>query len=792
MTRWRAIIALAAALALAGPASAKTKITVWWAQPVEQVKSLPPTVREFERRHPRIEVSLLFMGAGGMNPQKLMTSIAGRVPPDVVNQDRFTIGDWASRDAFRPLDDLIARDRIHPGDFYHACWAEAVYRGKVYAIPYGTDDRALYWNKALFRQAGLDPDRPPRTWSELLADAKRLTRRRPDGAYQCVGFIPNWGNSWFYLFSWQMGGEFMSPDGRTCTLLDPRSLEALRWCAHLYDEMGGAKDLAAFQQTFQTNELDPFYVGKVAMKIDGNWVLDFIARYAPNLDFGVAPAPIPDDRFHRRGAFKNWPEDDRFITWSGGFSLAIPRGARHVNEAWEFIRFMTSVEGQLVANAEQRKYARGEGRKFVPGISANMRADEAVFARFAPTERKYREPLFLFMGLMKHSRFRPVTLVGQRLWDEHARAFDLAVFHKRTPQQALREGQAVVQTELDRVFAREQLPLLSLRPVIGLGAGGALLLVAGAWWRRRRGPRLGRLGRREAAWGYLFASPWIIGFLALTVGPILASVVLSFCDYDVLHPARYVGWTNYRDLFGHDWYYVRTALINAVYLAGIGIPLGMLTGLAVAMLLNAKIMGMSWYRTLYYLPAIVPVVATAVLWLWVLNPYDYGLVNSAWRATLTAWLGIHPPAWLADEKWSKPALIFMGLWGAGGGMIIWLAGLQGVPQHLYEAAEIDGATAWHKFWHVTIPMLSPTIFFNLIMGTIGALQTFETVYVVTGGSGGPLDSTLVPVLYLFNSAFRFFKMGFASALAWLMFWIILILTLIQIALAPRWVHYEGK
>jgi multiple sugar transport system permease protein len=134
----------------------------------------------------------------------------------------------------------------------------------------------------------------------------------------------------------------------------------------------------------------------------------------------------------------------------------------------------------------------------------------------------------------------------------------------------------------------------------------------------------------------------------------------------------------------------------------------------------------------------------------------------------------------------------MGLWGAGGGMIIWLAGLQGVPQHLYEAAEIDGATAWHKFWHVTIPMLSPTIFFNLIMGTIGALQTFETVYVVTGGSGGPLDSTLVPVLYLFNSAFRFFKMGFASALAWLMFWIILILTLIQIALAPRWVHYEGK
>jgi multiple sugar transport system permease protein len=212
---------------------------------------------------------------------------------------------------------------------------------------------------------------------------------------------------------------------------------------------------------------------------------------------------------------------------------------------------------------------------------------------------------------------------------------------------------------------------------------------------------------------------------------------------------------------------------------------------------------MSAWRTFFYLPAIMPAVAASLLWLWMFQPthgllnrlLDITSINALLRQLPAVLKFLHlsvPITWLQSEYTSKPALILMGLWGAGGGMIIWLAGLQGVPQHLYEAAEIDGATAWHKFWHVTIPMLSPTIFFNLIMGTIGALQTFETVYVVTGGSGGPLDSTLVPVLYLFNSAFRFFKMGFASALAWLMFWIILILTLIQIALAPRWVHYEGK
>jgi len=797
----RLVPLLALAVLLGGCArreSGKIKLVVWGMEQSDESQGQDAAVAEFMRRHPNIDVRLLSMGAGEMNPQKLMTSIAGRVPPDIVRQDRFTIGDWASRDAFRCLDDLIARDHIKASDYYRACWQEAVYRGHVYAIPYGTDDRALYWNRDLFRKAGLDPDKPPRTWDELVRYAKLLTKRRPDGSFDQIGFIPNYGQGWLYIWSWEMNGEFMSADGRTCTLDNPRTREALEWVVGVYDMLGGADAINAFSATFLSQAFDPFFTGRVAMKIDGNWVLNSIARWAPQLDFAVAPAPVPVERL--RGDPPFGPAQDKpfntsepkYITWSGGFSLVIPRGAQHVEEAWEFIKWMTGVESNLIANDAQRKYNLSIGRPFVPNMSAHIPSDEAVFRRFAPEDAKFREPLRLFMDMMKVSKFRPVTFVGQRLWDEHVRAFETAIYHKKTPAVALREGRVVVQKELDKVFKKGYHPLLDWRGPIALIAMVFLAMFAAVWRLARRSGPVGRLMRGEAISGYLFALPWMIGFLVFTIGPILVSVVLSLCDYDVLHPARFVGWANYRDLFGGDWSYVWKALTNAAYLAGLGIPLGMMTGLAIAMLLNTRVAGMSWYRTFYYLPAIVPTVASAVLWLWVLNPYDYGLVNAGWKATLTSWFGVSAPTWLASEQWAKPGLILMGLWGAGGGMIIWLAGLQGIPQHLYEAAEIDGAGPWKKFIHVTLPMLSPTIFFIMIMGTIGALQTFETVYVMTGGVGGPVDATLVPVLYLFNNAFRFFKMGYASALAWLLFWIIMFFTLIQLKLAPRWVHYEGR
>jgi len=414
---------------------------------------------------------------------------------------------------------------------------------------------------------------------------------------------------------------------------------------------------------------------------------------------------------------------------------------------------------------------------------------------------KYRKPLRLFIDMMDSAKFRPVTFVGQRLWDEHVRAFNQATHHKDTgltPQQALHAGTRVVQTELDKAFSRGKYPLLNPIVPVAIAVVFGLALLGLILHRVLALRRMGRVSRAEAWAGYLFVSPWLVGMVALTIGPIVTSIFLSFCDYDVLHSPRFVGVHNYVELFGSDSYYLWKSLQNVAYLAGFGIPLGIVTGLAIAMLLNSKVGGMSAYRTCFYIPSIVPVIASAVLWAWVLNgDPNRGLLNAGWNMTLKPWFGIDPPGWFGAAEWAKPGLIIQGLWGAGGGMILWLAGLQGIPLHLYEAADIDGAGWWVKFRHVTVPMLSPYIFFNLIMGTIGALQEFDRIYVLSGqGAGGssvgPVDSLLVPVMYLFNNAFKYFKMGYASALAWVLFVIILVLTLAQLKLAPRWVHYEAE
>ncbi len=799
--------------------SGRVKLVVWGLQFGEESKGLDARVGAFKRMHPELDVSVLSMGAGGMNPQKLMTAIVGNVPPDVIHQDRFTIGDWAARDTFLPLDDLLREDRdrlygVRGEDYYNACWDEANYsdpatgRKGLYAVPYGTDNRLLYYNKTLFRQAGIIDAKgepvPPSTWDELLADERRLTRLNADGTFERVGFIPNYGNSWLYIYAWQNGGEFMSDDRRICTMNDPRNVDALDFMVKMYDGLGGVGKVDAFVSGFQAGELDPFLTGKVAMKIDGNWVLENIARYGPDLDFGVVPAPVPAERLHHAGRYRD--VKDTFITWAGGFSFAIPRGSPHAQQAWEFIKWMTSPEAAVIDATAQKAYNESKKRPYVPSISANRKTNAAVFAQFAPKNPRFRASLEKFVAMMDHARFRPVTFVGQRLWDEHVRAFESATHHaSRYPRlpaheaakRAMDTGTAVVQRELEKVFHKDRFP--PLNPAIPLALAGVVGVIAigAAAWRLATIIRLRRLARGEAIAGYAFIAPWLLGFCALTAGPIIASAFLSFCDYDVLHPARWVGLNNYVELLGRDSNYLTSSLYNVAYTAAFGIPLGMATSLAVAMLLNAKVKGMAFYRTFFYLPSIVPVVASAVLWAWVLNgDANRGLLNAGWKGTIGVWFHIPPPGWFGAEEWSKPGLILQGLWGAGAGMILWLAGLQGISEQLYEAADLDGASAWRKFIHVTLPMLSPYIFFNLIMGTIASLQEFDRVYVLSGGdasrSVGPVDSLLMPVIYLFKNAFQYFKMGYASAIAWILFIIILALTVVQLKLAPRWVHYEAE
>ena len=789
--------ALLAALTLVTPSLAqpKIKLVVWGLQSGKETAGLDAQIAEFERRNPTIKVANLSMGAGNMNPQKLMTAIVGGVPPDVIAQDRFTIGDWASRGTFRPLDDFLAHESgpepVKAENYYPAAWNEALYQGKVYAIPTGIDDRMLMYNRALFRAAGLDPDKPPKTWDELRDYAKKLTKYNADKTYASIGFIPNFGNSWFYIYSWMNGGSFMSPDGKTCTLAAPENVEAMTYMKQIYDDLGGYGKVSVYQSGFQSGELDPFFTGKVAMVINGNWMVGNIARYAPDLDFAIAPAPSPNERIAHTGRFAG--EKDDHITWTGGYSLAIPNGTAHPQEAWKFVQFLSSEDAYRVYNRAQKAYNEKLGRPYVFSLSANKNVNDMLLREFSPESERLRVALKAYIDMLPSARYRPVTFIGQKLWDAHVRAMERACQGAQSPEAALKEQQALVQKELNKAFVRESLPFFNWTPpILALLALGLSGVGYGAWRGRQQLGR-SRMAKQEALAGWLMAAPWILGFLVFTLGPILTSALLAFTDYDVLHPARAVGLGNFRELLTDDRELLMKAIGNATFLSLYGIPLGMVTGLSIALLLNQKVKGMNFYRTAFYIPSIVPAIASSVLWVWLLaGDPNKGLLNALWKETLTAWFGVAPPGWFGVPEWAKPGLIVQGLWGAGGGMILWLAGLQGVPQSLNEAALIDGANLWQRFRNVTLPLLSPYIFFNLIMGTIGALQEFDRVYVMGGGDGGtgPLDSLLVPVLYLFNNAFRYFKMGYASAIAWVIFVIILGLTLFQWRLQKFWVHYE--
>ncbi|MEV5560424.1 sugar ABC transporter permease [Nonomuraea wenchangensis] len=286
--------------------------------------------------------------------------------------------------------------------------------------------------------------------------------------------------------------------------------------------------------------------------------------------------------------------------------------------------------------------------------------------------------------------------------------------------------------------------------------------------------------RLERRWGRLMALPAVLGFLIFTAGPMVASLAFSLTDWQVGGTPSFVGLDNYTAMASDELFW--TSLGATTYYTLGAVPLVLVVSFAVAMLLNQRVRGLSLWRTIFYLPTLVPSIANVVLWIWIFNP-DFGLLNSLLRQA-----GMPSGQWIYDEATAIPSLIVMSTWGFGNTMVIFLAGLQGVPRHLYEAVSIDGGGAWRRFWHVTLPMMTPTIFYNLVVGVVGTFQVFNQAYVMT--EGGPNNATLFYVYYLFRKAFRESEMGYASALAWVLFMIIVVITFLLFRNARRWVHNE--
>ena len=828
--------------------------------------ALEDAVREFERlsrernaNDPDYPVYRVVSGQSASrnqteDPTRFLISLAGGTPPDVIFFDRFAISEWAVRGVFTQLDEWVARDQkaweawrrdggtppwpgaveegpraegamslaavepIRREDFYVPCWDEAVSRNPVtgesglYGIPNGVDNRCLLYNKDILVRHGftnaLGEAQPPGSWEELHAMAATMTERDDEGRIRTIGFIPNYGNSWLYLYGWQAGGKFMSADGRACTLNDDGVAYALDFMTRIYDDLGGAETVKAFESSFQGGDLDPFILGKVAMKIDGSWQLENLARYGADLDFGTAAPPLP-----RRELDKGREP----ISWCGGWSYAIPSTAREKTGAWELIRFLVSQRGLEIFLTAKKFTAESQGRVFIPRQYPIRAQNKWVFDTYVESNpvipERLKHATRAFNGLLPRSCYRPVTPVGQKLWNAQIWAMDDAIYHKKTAREALDYYTGIVQRDLDAVLDPVQGPRIrSWRWFIGLYV---LLVVIGvvliyrsdtAGATRRGKPRrfspLGLFAGDEDAkpsvvegrkgsyfrsqWrdGVVCALPWIIGFLLFTGGPLLFSIIISFCRFDILNPAVWVGFDNYTFMFLKDELFWKS-LYNTVFMV-IGIPIGMALGLGIAMLLNLEVRGVAVWRTFFYLPSIVPAVAASILWIWILNPQS-GLLNGVLEIVgLARW----KMNWLQSEDTSKWSLILMGLWSAGASMIIWLAGLKGIGKVYYEAASIDGANAWQRFTRITIPMLTPYIFFNLIMGLIGTFQIFTQAFIMT--QGGPANSTLFYAYHLFNNAFRYLQMGYAAAMAWFLFLIVLALTAFQMKLSKKWVHYEGE
>lgn len=290
------------------------------------------------------------------------------------------------------------------------------------------------------------------------------------------------------------------------------------------------------------------------------------------------------------------------------------------------------------------------------------------------------------------------------------------------------------------------------------------------------------LQRRKAMTFYLLISPWLIGVLCFTVGPMLFSLCISFFRWDLISPAHFIGLGNYKQMFTMDplfWKSLRVTLLYTVF----SVPLGLAVALILAVLMNQKIPGIGVFRTIFYLPSVVSGVAISMLWLWIFNP-DFGLVNG-----VLSWFGLHGPGWFSDPHWALATMVIISLYNLGGTAIIFLAGIKNIPVSLYEASELDGAHKWQQFIHVTIPLLTPTILFNLIMGLIGAFQVFTQGLVIT--AGGPDNATLFYNLYLYQNAFSYSKMGYASAMGWILFIITSLFSFVVMRTSNKWVYYEG-
>lgn len=730
------------------------------AEPVEVTLMLRPQkpafaqfqelAKRFNERNPDIHFRIIATDIS----EKMHLLTAAEALPDIVNVVDFHLVNYGRElmdlRPFFEADPTISLEDLHPQ------LVQAVtYDGQVKTLPIFYNVPLLYYRVDLFREAGLDPPSADWTWEDYRQAARRLTRRGPDGRVEIWGtsMTLHWWVEWLGLLR-QAGSDLMTRDG-IVQVGRPETNDALRLLHALVHE----------DQSAPPRGQEPsggFMSGRYAMDYGGhvyNW--QFLRRDV-GFEWDVAPLPAG-------------PAGSA----TGEFAVAgfgIWRKSRHPEAAWRVLSFLASREaGELLAVTA------------LPPVRKDV--TEEIFLAGTPQTRtiapRNREAVIQTLSFArsvpKHEHFLPISQAVSRdfqrlVSDPDPSGLDTA--HKQLEHSA--------RAVLTSFGEPPSTPWWWVAIEVVVLAG--LLLVGGRWLLRQQAAALADRPRRSTAHLFLFIAPWIVGAALLFLGPMLVSFFWSHTRYNIVDRLRFVGLSNYITLLCDDPDFWHSLLITVLYTA-CAVPLTLLVALAAALLLNRSSPGMGVFRTIFYLPSILPVAASGIMWAWFLNP-TWGVFNQ-----ILGWLGIEGPGWLHDPQWALWSIVLISVWGFGGPMIIFLAGLKNIPPALYEAADIDGAGRIRQFFSITLPYLSPVTFFNLVMGIIGAVQIFDLAYVLGQagpGPGGPERATYFYVLNLYERSFVHLQVGIGSAMAWVLFVLILVLTLINFRMRRYWVFSEER
>jgi ABC-type sugar transport system permease subunit/ABC-type glycerol-3-phosphate transport system substrate-binding protein len=781
---------------LAAPARAdiELRMTVWDGD--ESLAVLKQCTAEFENAHPGVHVKLESVFYNEYFT-KLLAQYAAQVAPDVAMLGPESFQKYAERGALLPLEPLY---QYAPGfdikQYYEPIVKAHSWNGHLYVLPRDIAPFGLfYYNKKAFDEAGIPyPDgswtwdfkvRPELKDKDFLWVLQQLTKRDSRGKPTRYG-VTTWDpHGLLDMFLYSEGGRYTDDDKHPTKVFfdSEQNLKAHQLLADIYNNYHFAPSPSEMSSVTTSTADQLFTSQKSAMYVCGIWDSVKIRRVLKPgtkefFDWDIAMAPA---FAHGTRAYG-----------TGGSGYAVMSSTPHPKESFMLAAWMAGKSGMLamakagIAQPAIKKYALSD--VWIPNAST-------------PIEERYPPSRIITDREVPYAVFLPSASYFPELYDFLKAKEDSIWSGLITPKEGLAEAQGLATNRLKDILKKEQLPLMNWTAasfvVIGL-----ILAVLGWVYFPERTKKLTSRQKRESRIGYWFISPWILGTLLFALGPMLVSLVMSMTDWDIILPARNRGVGNYAEAFGSDPRFWKSLTVTGIYTL-FSVPLGIVVSLALALLLNVKVRGIAFFRTCFYLPALASTVAVSLIFQKMFQQ-DGGLVNSIiygpdGRGNL---LGIGTALgkvsgqpndmanWLGNEHLALPSLMLMSIVSVGGSMIILLAGLQGIPQHYYEAATLDGANSWHRFKTVTLPLLSPSLFFVLITGGISALQVFTQMYVITMGQGSPNDSTRAFMLHLYDNAFKNLRMGYASALGWILFIVILLFTLLQFQL-NRKVYYEA-